>query len=80
MIIIGITALVAALIIIGTDVYLVIKGGFSATLSWWMYVNSTKYPIIPAAFGLILGVLFGHFFWNQDLDVIIGHGCIPVAK
>ena len=43
------------------DVYALIKGGFSNTISWIIYSNSLKYPVIP----LIVGVLCGHLFWSQ---------------
>lgn len=43
------------------DVYAVSHGGFKDTISWVIYSNSQKYPIIP--FGI--GVLCGHLFWSQ---------------
>jgi hypothetical protein len=69
MLLIGITVAVALLVIIGADIYLASKGGFNATLSWWMYTTSVQYPILPAAFGFIVGLLMGHFFWDQALNV-----------
>lgn len=69
MFLIGITVAIAVLVIIGVDIYLSVRGGFNATLSWWMYVNSVQYPIIPAMFGFIVGLLMGHFFWDQALNV-----------
>jgi len=47
--------------LIGYDIYAVIKGGFSNTISWFIYTVAQKYPIIPFGFG----VLIGHFFWSQ---------------
>lgn len=66
--------LVVGIVVVATlvaDVYLVSKGGFQATISWWIYTNWVKYPIIPFAFG----VLMGHFFWNQSLNVSVTGGC-----
>lgn len=77
MTIIGITFLIAVIIIIGTDIYLAIKGGFQATLSYWMMLNSIKYPIMPAMLGFGIGLLFGHFFWDQVLNVSVP---CPVSK
>lgn len=53
------------------DVYLAIKGGFRATISWWVWTNSVKYPIIP----FLLGMLAGHLVWNQMLNVTVTGGC-----
>lgn len=71
MIAIGITIGIAIIVVIAADIYLELKGGFQATFSWWMYTNSVKYPIIPAAIGLIVGLLMGHFFWDQSLNVTV---------
>jgi hypothetical protein len=57
---IAIMALAVVLLAI-YDIYAAIKGGFSNTISWVVYTNSLKYPIIPFA----IGVLCGHFFWSQ---------------
>lgn len=43
------------------DIYAMSKEGFKATISWQIYSKSQKYPIIPFAFG----VLMGHLFWTQ---------------
>lgn len=67
----GIVIAIAIVVLLAIDVYLVIKGGFQNTISWFMWVNSVKYPIIPFAFG----VLMGHFFWNQSLNVTVPVGC-----
>lgn len=50
-----------ALILIVYDIYVVVKTGFDATISWVIYSNAKLYPIIPFA----MGVLCGHFFWSQ---------------
>jgi hypothetical protein len=71
MIIIGLTVLIGTLVVVGTDIYLAIKGGFPATLSYWMMLNSARYPIIPSALCLIIGILIGHFEWSQQLNVSI---------
>lgn len=71
---IGITILISTMIVIGTDIYLATTGGFPATLSWWVWTNSVKYPIIPFAVELIIGLLCGHFFWNQELNVVVQGG------
>jgi hypothetical protein len=69
-----ITILLAALIVIGIDVYLAYTGGFNATFSWWMYTHAVMYPIIPFAVGFIFGILGGHLFWDQALNVIVQGG------
>jgi hypothetical protein len=69
MIVIGVTFAAAVLIIIGVDIYLAITQGFNGTLSYWMLTMSVKYPILPFAFGLVVGLLGGHFFWDQLLNV-----------
>jgi hypothetical protein len=75
MIIVGIIVLISVIGIVGMDIYLTKTKGFEGTISWWMWVNSAKYPIIPAGMGLIIGILFGHFFWDQALDVTVNSGC-----
>lgn len=69
MLLIGLTFLIGTAIVIGTDMYLADKKGFDSTLSYWLYVNSIQYPIIPWAIGLVMGLLAGHFFWDQVLNV-----------
>lgn len=71
MTVMGIIFLVSFVSILGWDAYLAYTGGFDATLSWWMYTNSIQYPIIPWAIGLVMGVLGGHFFWDQTLNVTV---------
>ena len=62
-----IIAALASGLIITIDIILAISGGEKATLSMWMYQRSKERPIIPAALGLIVGLLFGHFFWQMHL-------------
>jgi hypothetical protein len=69
MLVIGVTIVLAIVIVIAMDIYLARTKGFEGTLSWWIYVNSCSYPIIPAAIGFIIGLLFGHLFWDQGLIV-----------
>jgi len=71
MLIIAFTFLIAMVVIIGVDIYLAFTKGFPATLSWWMYTASIKYPIIPAMIGFLVGLLFGHLFWDQELNVTV---------
>jgi hypothetical protein len=53
--------IVAALVVIlGFDVFQVVKGGTEATISYWIYNASYEYPTIPFAFGF----LCGHFFFG----------------
>lgn len=49
------------IIVLLYDVYAVFKGGFTNTISWVIYSNSLKYPVIPFA----AGVLCGHLFASQ---------------
>jgi len=71
---IGVTIGIAVLIIIGIDIWLVETKGFNGTFSYWMLVNSVQYPIIPFAIGLFVGLLGGHFFWDQLLNVTLCPG------
>lgn len=48
-------------ILILYDVVAAFKGGVVSTISWQIFSNAVRYPIIPFAFGL----LFGHLFWLQ---------------
>ncbi len=45
-------------ILLGYDVYAVLKGGLKNTISWQTTELSKEYPIIP----FLLGMLAGHFF------------------
>lgn len=74
MIYIFLTILLAFAIVIGIDAFLALQHGFTATFSWWMWTHSVEYPIIPFAFGFLIGILSGHFFWNQSLNVIVQGG------
>jgi hypothetical protein len=57
-----ITILVLAVIFLALyDIYALIRYGNSATISYIIYTNSKKYPIIAFA----MGVIAGHFFWGQ---------------
>lgn len=67
----GIVIAIAIILIIAADIYLVLKGGFTNTISWWIWSHSVQYPIIPFAFG----ILMGHFFWDQVLNVNAITGC-----
>lgn len=42
------------------DLYVIIKAGGKATISYIMAMTSLKFPLIPFAWGL----LTGHFFWQ----------------
>ena len=65
----GVIFLVGIVLIAALDIYRLMKFGFEATLSWYLYRNSLSYPIIPAAIGFVVGLLFGHLFWDQLLTV-----------
>lgn len=49
---------VTAIVLIAYDIWTVVKKGASTTISWQIYSVSLKYPIIPFAFGLLMGHLF----------------------
>lgn len=49
----GIVALLAF------DLYLVLKGGVQATISYELYTFTQANPIV----GVIMGVFVGHLFW-----------------
>lgn len=67
----GIVVLCLVVVVLAIDGVLAYKGGFQATISWWVWTNSVQYPIIPFLFG----VLAGHFFWDQSLNVSVQGGC-----
>lgn len=71
LVVMAIIIFAGALGIIGIDIYLAATQGFEATLSYWVLVNSIKYPIIPALVCLIIGLLIGHFWWDQVLNVTV---------
>lgn len=52
---------VSLLFFIAYDIYAINKG--IKTISLVIFEISTKYPIIPALMGMIVGILMGHFFF-----------------
>jgi hypothetical protein len=40
--------------------------GLKCTLSWLLYYESFRNPVIPMLFGLVSGLLLGHLFWNTS--------------
>ena len=48
-------------VIVLYDIYAVYVGGLKATISWIIYEEAHNQPMIPFAFG----VLMGHFFWQM---------------
>lgn len=50
------------------DVWLYYRqGGYHATISCLALRSAQKRPIIAAAVAMILGIIFGHLFWPQEL-------------
>ncbi len=49
---------VTVVMLIGYDTYAAIQGGLHATISYQLTQLSKTYPVIPFAFGLLMG----HFF------------------
>ncbi len=60
-----VTVLAALLGLVGYDIYLALRGGYPATISYQILQVSRAEPIIPLLVGLILGILLGHLFWPQ---------------
>ena len=60
-----ITLLTAVLGLVAYDVYLAVRWGSEATISYQLLQASRAEPIIPLALGLVLGILLGHLFWPQ---------------
>jgi len=58
------TALIAAGIALGLDIWLDIKED-AYTWSQWLAKEAKKNPLVPAIVGFVLGLLMGHFFWSQ---------------
>ena len=72
--VIGYVFAIGFMVIIGNDIYLAARYGWNSTLSFWILTNSYKYPIIPWVIGLAMGLLAGHLFWNQLLNVTVCPG------
>jgi hypothetical protein len=47
------------------DVYLAVKLGYEATISYQTLQFAREEPILPLVLGLVLGLLLGHIFWPQ---------------
>jgi hypothetical protein len=63
------------LAIIAIDIVILAKSkNFNDTISWHLYLASLQYPIIPFAFGIGIGVLAGHLYWNQTLNITVCPG------
>lgn len=43
------------------DVFIFIKGGTEATISWMIFEWSHAHPVVPFCFGFIMG----HLFWQM---------------
>lgn len=46
-------------VIVIYDVWTLLRRGYATTISWNLYLLSLRFPIIPAA----IGVVIGHLFW-----------------
>jgi hypothetical protein len=57
--------LLAVITLVVFDVYLAVKGGYFATISYQVLAAAREEPIIPLVLGLVLGILMGHIFWPQ---------------
>jgi hypothetical protein len=53
---------IIAVLVITFDVIALNINGLKGTISYFLYVNSQKYPIIAFA----IGVLCGHLFWQMN--------------
>jgi hypothetical protein len=54
--------IVATDLVVATyDVFALVRGGYKATISYVLLKAARNYPLIPFAFG----VLIGHLFWFQ---------------
>jgi hypothetical protein len=43
--------------------------GLRCTLSWLLYYESFRNPVIPMIFGLVCGMFLSHLFWNTSPDI-----------
>ena len=50
------------------DVYVYVRGGTDATISWTIFEAAHKFPMIP----FFVGVLCGHFFWQMKPHLKLG--------
>ena len=47
------------------DVYVILKEGTEASISYWIIQVSYKYPMATWLFGFCPGLLTGHLFWRM---------------
>jgi hypothetical protein len=58
--------LLGAALLIVYDIWVGITSGTESTISWHLWQASREHPIIPALMGFVVGLLFGHFFWQMQ--------------
>lgn len=56
---------IAILMIAVWDVIAQVRGGITATISYWFWTNASKYPEIP----FLLGFVCGHLVWSSFYDL-----------
>lgn len=55
-------------VILGYDVYAIMKGGTEASISSFIIASSYKMPFAVYMVGLINGILVGHLFWRMKTN------------
>jgi hypothetical protein len=58
-------AVAAVSAFLGYEAYALLNRIAGDTISEYIWTATRKYPIIPALLGLVVGLLFGHFFWQR---------------
>jgi hypothetical protein len=59
---------VVVVLIIGWDIYAMIYGGHEATISSVLVTSAYDTPVIPFAFGFVMGHLFWRMKSNKDTN------------
>lgn len=54
--------LLTVLLLGGYDIWVYVKAGTPATISWIIWDSAKGNPMIP----LMFGILMGHFFWQME--------------
>lgn len=60
-----ITAVVAVVLFLAYEAFALFNKKAGDTISEYVWTAAYQYPLVPLLFGLIIGGLLGHFFWQR---------------